>query len=252
MCLCDPSWLEPSPGTFSIGLQRILGRRRKFYGLGPLVSDAQFPIPTELAHRRLLENKRTLMESNFGFSFYDGIDATALLQSFHDTYGSFSQYVTFEKLGLIIAEHIWPRQVGDRITFLVKVVNSFLSQFSSVPKIIVMRDSDWEWVERALPAGIRRLEVVHGSDFQPHYEPLRHNWEQLERDVIRSPEVAIIIHPIGARLKYSTPLHIPHLVLSAMFESKRTLWCAAGTLESQVSALEWFLLQLRRHNIAPP
>ena len=248
-CLCDPSWLEPSPGTNSIGLQTICRRQYKFYQCGPLVSDLRFPTEEELAHRRFSEHQQRLMKSNFGFSFYDGIDATAILDTFHRIYGTASY---LQPLGLVVAEHLWVRGAGDRMGQLVKLVVSFLSQLPLIPKIIIMRVSDWKWVQARLRVHSRRLEVLNGSDFQPHYEPLRHCWTSLERDVIRAPELAIVIHPTQGRFNYHTPLHVPQAVLSAMFKDEKTLWCAAGTLESQVSALEWFLEKLREHNIAPP
>ena len=36
----DGCWLEPYPGTFSLGFNRILALTYPFYGLGPCVSDS--------------------------------------------------------------------------------------------------------------------------------------------------------------------------------------------------------------------
>ena len=45
--------LEPSPGTFSLGFNRILALPLGFYNLGPVVSDIRFPEPPPASLREI-------------------------------------------------------------------------------------------------------------------------------------------------------------------------------------------------------
>ena len=136
-------FLEPSPGTFSLGFNRILESRDRFYRLGPLVSDLRFPEPWVAAHERYNDHCLRLMRSGFGFSFYDGINALAMSESMSAMYGQAHHRINLDPdyLGLIICEHPWTRANVDRWQFLTSLARSFLSQYSTIPEILEMRVS---------------------------------------------------------------------------------------------------------------
>ena len=261
-CVIPEIWLEQSPGTFCVGLQRILespgGMWALFYRLGPIVSDLRFPEPHQLAYPRYNDHCRTLMRSGFGFSFYEGINALNIGESMSHKYGYTQRHINLnpDHLGLMICEHPWTRGDGDRWAFLAEMARSFLTQYSTIPKILSMRVSDWKKVETILTRNnqrlSRRIQVLKEDrgEFQPHYTPLRHFWDQDERDEILAKQVAIIFHPhTSRRFQFAQPLHVPECVLKAMFQKRRTLFLAAGTCESQIECLNYFLMQLKEHRI---
>ena len=261
-CVIPEIWLEQSPGTFCVGLQRILespgGMWALFYRLGPIVSDLRFPEPHQLAYPRYNDHCRTLMRSGFGFSFYEGINALNIGESMSHKYGYTQRHINLnpDHLGLMICEHPWTRGDGDRWAFLAEMARSFLTQYSTIPKILSMRVSDWKKVETILTQNnqrlSRRIQVLKEDrgEFQPHYTPLRHFWDNDERDEILAKQVAIIFHPhTSRRFQFAQPLHVPECVLKAMFQKRRTLFLAAGTCESQIECLNYFLMQLKEHRI---
>ena len=258
-CVIPEIWLEQSPGTFCVGLQRILESPGGFYRLGPMVSDLRFPEPHRLAYPRYNFHCQKLMKSGFGFSFYEGINALNIGESMLHKYGYTQRHINLnpDHLGLIICEHPWTRGDGDRWAFLTEMARSFLSQYSwEIPKILLLRVSDWHKVERNLTENSqtlpRRVQVLRGDDFQSHYTPLRQYWDSDVPDEIHAQHCAIIFHPISHRFQFARPLHLPECVLKAMFQNRRTLFLAAGTCESQIECLNYFLRQLRENNIPPP
>ena len=257
-CVIPEIWLEQSPGTFCLGLQRILESPGGFYRLGPIVSDLRFPEPHQLAYPRYNDHCRTLMRSGFGFSFYEGINALNIGESMSHKYGYTQRHINLnpDHLGLMICEHPWTRGDGDRWAFLAEMARSFLTQYSTIPKILSMRVSDWKKVETILTRNnqrlSRRIQVLKEDrgEFQPHYTPLRHFWDSDERDEILAKQVAIIFHPhTSRRFQFAQPLHVPECVLKAMFQKRRSLFLAAGTCESQIEYLNYFLRQLKEHHI---
>ena len=257
-CVIPEIWLEQSPGTFCLGLQRILESPGGFYRLGPIVSDLRFPEPHQLAYPRYNDHCQTLMRSGFGFSFYEGINALNIGESMSDKYGYTHRHINLnpDHLGLMICEHPWTRGDGDRWKFLAEMARSFLTQYSTIPKILSMRVSDWKKVETILTQNNQRLahriQVLKEDrrEFQPHYTSLRHFWDSDERNEILAKQVAIIFHPhTSRRFQFAQPLHVPECVLKAMFQKRRTLFLAAGTCESQIECLNYFLRQLTEHRI---
>ena len=253
----DGCWLEPYPGTFSLGFNRILALTYPFYGLGPCVSDAQFPQPPEAASDRYLYHRKQLTTSGFGFAFHNYVLAENMLVSMSNTYRPEHCDVlqNSEKLGLIVCEHPWLRGPGDRMKFLAALAWSFLSQLSTTPKILITRVSDWEKIARQFN-NVRRIQVLVGKEnFRPHYKPLCHTWNVTERHEIHASECAIIFHPstgVSSRFQFSCPLHVPECVLKEMFRGRRSFFLAAGTCESQMECLHYFLEKLRMYNIPPP
>ena len=252
----DGCWLEPYPGTFSLGFCVILAQRRQFYARGPIVTDLMFPQPHEVAYNRYLEHYQALARSNFGFSLYDGIDAKQILPSMMKRYGHEHCDVlrNSEQLGLIVCEHPWLRGPGDRMQFLTTLAWSFLRELSTTPKILIIRASDWEKIAWQFNE-VRRIQKLDSGDLRTHYTPLRHTWTENAPDEIHASECAIIFHPstgVSSRYKFSCPLHVPECVLKEMFRGRKSLFLAAGTLESQMGCLHYFLEQLRVHNIPPP
>ena len=256
-CVIPEIWLEQSPGTFCLGLQRILESPGGFYRLGPMVSDLRFPEPHRLAYPRYNFHCQKLMKSGFGFSFYEGINALDIGESMSDKYGYTHRHINLnpDHLGLIICEHPWTRGDGDRWKFLAEMARSFLTQYSTIPKILSMRVSDWKKVETILTHNnqklAHRIQVLKEGrrEFQPHYTPLRHYWDSDEQNEIHAKQVALIFHPTSRRFRFAQPLHVPECVLKAMFQKRRTLFLAAGTCESQIEYVNYFLRQLKEHHI---
>ena len=258
-CVLPGLWLEQYPGTFSLGFNKLLESPSGLFWFGPLVSDLEFPEPHMQAYQRYNDHCRRLMTSGFGFSFYDGIDALAISESMLARYGrAHHRNLDPDHLGLIICEHPWTKGDGDRWSFLTALARSFLGQFSTIPKILEMRVSDWQVVCRHLTANNqelpRRIQVLRAdqNEYQTHYTPLRHDLTTNVPDEIHASQCAIIFHPIARRFQFSQPLHVPECVLKEMFRNRRTLFVAAGTCESQIECLNYFLRQLRVNNITPP
>ena len=157
------------------------------------------------------------------------------------------------QLGLIVCEHVWIRGRGNRVKFLADVARGFLSQLSTVPKILRMRVSDWAKISSQF-ATVRRIQVLPPGEIRPHYTPLRHDWDAEEPNEIHASECAIIFHPAGPNdhFQFARPLHVPECVLKQMFCARKTLFLAAGTCESQMQCLQYFLEQMTAHNIPPP
>lgn len=138
--------------------------------------------------------------------------------------------------------------------FLTTLAWSFLRELSTTPKILIIRASDWEKIAWQFNE-VKRIQVLDSGDFRTHYTPLRHTWTENAPDEIHASECAIIFHPstgVSSRYKFSCPLHVPECVLKEMFRGRKSLFLAAGTLESQMGCLHYFLEQLRVHNIPPP
>ena len=211
------------------------------------------------AYGRYNDHCIRLMRSGFGFSFYDGINALAMSESMSALYGQAHHRINFDPdhLGLIICEHPWTRGNIDRWQFLTSLARSFLSQYSTIPKILEMRDSDWYKVHRNLTENHQelscRIQVLREdrNEYQPHYTPLRHDWTNTVPDEIHVRNCAIIFHPTNRRFRFAQPLHVPECVLKEMFQNRRTLFLAAGTCESQIECLHYFLNQLSDHKILP-
>ena len=249
-------WLEPEPGTFSLGFKKILERPRGLYSLGPLVSDLRFPEKHVAAYGRYEKHRLELTQSGFGFSFYDGINAREILGSTMGKFGN-NYHSDLNKLGLIICEHPWLRGSGDRLKFLADLVGGFLNQLSTIPKILILRVSDWNSILESQPhlVRVRRIQVLDAqeNEFMPHYTPLRHHWEVAEPNRIYANECAIIFHPItGDRFPFSLPLHVPECVLKEIFWGRKTLFLAAGTCESQIGCMQYFVEKFREHNMHLP
>ena len=194
----DGCWLEPHPGTFSLGFNGILARPRQFYSLGPLVSVLIFPKQHEAARNRFWEHYQALTRSGFGFSFYDGINAKNIVGSMLTRYGHdhCNVLVNPEQVGSIVCEHPWLRGPGDRIKFLAELAREFLSQLSTIPKILIMRVSEWENIAQQF-TGVRRIQVLFADsgEFRLHYTPVRQDWSVMEPDEIHASGCAIIFHP---------------------------------------------------------
>ncbi len=255
-------WLEASPGTFSLGFKAIMERTHGFYSSGPLVTDLMFPehrrtsseTPEHSGAARFYQHYRTLSRSGFGFSFYDGINAQNIVVSMVNKYGAVLNDLLVNEIGLIVCEHVWIRGHGNRTAFLADVAWRFLEQLSSVPKILRMRVSDWAKISSQFER-VRRIQVVPPRDNRPHYTPLRHDWDSEEpAELGQARECAIIFHPAGHedRFQFALPLHIPECVLKQMFCGRKTLFLAAGTCESQMQCLQYFLEQMTAHNLPPP
>ena len=196
-------------------------------------------------YKTLDEHCLVLMRSGFGFSFYDGpVQRQINLDPHH--------------LGLIICEHPWTRTAEDRWDFLTSLARSFLSQHSNIPKILEVRLSDWRHIYRNLTQShqqlSRRIQLLREDrdQYQSHYTPLRQYWTSDVPDEIHARHCAIIFHPTNRRFQFAQPLHVPECVLKEIFQNRRTLFLAAGTCESQIECLNYFLRQLRENNIPPP
>ena len=76
------------------------------------------------------------------------------------------------------------------------------------------------------------------------------DWTAPSINPIIAAETAIYIKPIEAAWHIvRQPLHIPTEVLLHMFQGKKTLFLAAGTLDSPAACTEYLLEQLKLHNI---
>ena len=243
------AWLEPYPGTFSKGFAALTPYG--IYKTGMICSDIKFPTPDQLQYRRFERNMQMLLNSGTGASFYDGVSALNILGTFHARYPGYMS--DLRKVGLIICEHIWPWEAGNRSQFLLKMVRSLVGQFSCIPKIVLLRSTDVAKIRRELRE-ISRVVLLDGADVQLHYQPLRMDWDSPDLNPINSDETAIYIKPIMQPSEHIViqPLHIPREVLLQIFKGRQTLFLASGTCDSQVACLKYLLAQLRRHNIAPP
>ena len=74
----------------------------------------------------------------------------------------FGHHSELNKLGLIICEHPWLRGSGDRLKFLADLVGGFLNQLSGIPKILILRVSDWNSILESQPhlVRVRRIQVL--------------------------------------------------------------------------------------------
>ena len=247
-------WLEPFPGTFSRGFAALTSTPNGIWKVGMICSDIKFPEPGQAQYQLFRSNRKLLLTSGAGASFYDGISALNILGSFYDAYQTgWSTYTKSSKLGLIVCEHVWPWGTESRPAFHLRVVNALVAQMSTIPKIMVLRFSDAEKIRREL-AAISRVELLDGADFQGHYQPLRMDWDNAETNPIYGAETAIYIKPSLCESHHTAnrPLHIPREVLLQMFKGKQTLFLAAGTCDSPVACHKYLLQQLRLHNIPPP
>ena len=244
-------WLEPHPGTFSKGFAAVTSITNGIYLAGMMCSDIKLPKIGQAQYQRYWEHLNFLADTGCGASFYEGINALSILESFHEMYPEgATQYL--RNVGLIVCEHIWPSGRGNRTEFLLRVVRSLESQMTSIPKIVLLRRSDVDLMRHELEPR-RRIVTLDGPDLRSHYTPLRMHWDAPSINPIFAAETAIYIKPISAAGHVvNRPLHVPTEVLSHMFKGKQTLFLAAGTLDSPVACTQYLLEQLRLHNIRPP
>ena len=216
-----------------------------------MCSDIKFPKIGQEQYQRYWEHLNLLADTGCGASFYEGIDALSILGSFHQVYPqAATNYL--KNVGLIVCEHIWPWERGDRKAFLLKVVRSLECQMTSIPKIVLLRRSDVDPLRHDLEPQ-RWIVTLDGLDVENHYTPLRMDWDAKSINPIFAAETAIYIKPIDAAGHVvNRPLHVPTEVLSHMFKGKQTLFLAAGTLDAPVACTRYLLEQLRLHNIRPP
>ena len=224
----DIAWLEPHPGTFSRGFAALSNEPRSVYRSGMICTDMRFPRPDQKQHGRLYSNQQLLCGSGAGASFFDGINAEMISQSFHSRYPSHTNIL--DKVGFIVCEYIWPWEPGSRVAFHLRVVRSFLAQLSNIPKVVLLRSRDVEPMRNELDK-IARVVLLDSVDFQNHYQPLRMNWNADRIDPINGDVTAIYIKPIVRPAQHivHTPLFIPREVLLQMFNKKHTLFVAAGS-----------------------
>jgi hypothetical protein len=244
-------WLEPYPGTLSIGFQRLLDMKYDMYSVGMMVTDVKFPSPDLAAHQRFTENRNELFNNGLGLSLYDNIDARNILESFEKEYNYRSDML--RKVGLVVVEHIWPWKIyGDKESgreFQITIARSLLHL--DIPVIMLMRIQDVHFLECEF-GNHKRFVFLKGKwNVKEHYRALRMRWESMNVHYSGGEPAAVVIHPshsksdIGKRL----PLHVPHEILLRMFDQKKTLMLACGTLEGPLACVKYLQAQSLKHNL---
>ena len=249
---CKPQWLEAWPGEVVQGICRMWATQpNPMYSTGMMVSDLRFPVESDPCYERFCENRRSLMRSGLGFSFYDRVDATNARWTLEHAYRHGP--AVLERIGVILCEEIWPldrRQWPRACDFHACVVRSLMGQWTAATCVVVLRDFDARRLAREL-GDVKRITYHYDESFLLHYTPLTMGRQEPACSVDGVAWCAVVVHPkVGPRLLGpGQRVFIPELVLKGMFAEQCTLQLCAYTCESSLACMEYLLDIKRLHRL---
>ena len=252
---CKPEWLERSPGTICLGIKAMLAEGIHLNQYGMMVTDVRVPKEQDECFRRMQRNMMRLQQSDLGFSFYDGVDASCARYYFGNGLG-WSREELDEEIGVILCEGIWlsnRQRWPDVADFHASIAAALMSQWGNATCVLVLRSKDAQQLRRKMP-NARRISFHYESDnqFNLHYTPLCMDSADPPNPVAGEHWCDIVIHPIRVdrRLVDSTgSVFIPELVLKAMFSRRCTLQLCAYTMESAINIMEYINAVKKLHGV---
>ena len=218
--------------------------------VGMVCTDIRFPDsgPANYLHEKNRVDIDSIVGSKFPFQYIDNFDLFNSRFVMDNTMAS-------NTFGLILAEHIWPRRLKDRVQrekFHMKMIEYLTSTWPEAYIIVVCRGGRRASpLEKYVPSVGFKTRTAFTLPVTKHYTPRCQgidvaNIEGCDEDL------ALVIYPKSYRkragplapvveLDFKNKVHILEAVLRVAYQGFRTLQLGAHTLDSSLAIAEHWL-----------